>query len=986
MADIVQSENNIITATQPLLGRGFAFNGAIAWLSRNQRAELFFLPPSIPQFLNIPTGKWINATSLWQQIIHPDDYETVSKTLIEEGFKEHHLTIKFRIQLSNQQYIRVEASEINLEKLDDDMVLGLIQFKPELELPSHLESPNISQIPIYDALPGLVFRREINYQWQMNYLSAGCHALTGYDAYTLIELNKPSFDDLIHPEDYIDLSSTLSLFSNSQNIYSIEYRIQDKNQQFRWVLEKGKGEFDQNQRLIGFSGLITDITETKKAQQQLQHDAFYDKLTTLPNRSLFMDRLERLLKRTKRRPEYCFAVFFLDLDRFKLINDSLGHRAGDTLLIESAKRLESCLRPGDTVARLGGDEFTMLIDDIQETADVIQISDRILEEMQQPFEIEGHEIYSSTSIGIALSSIGYSEADEILRDADIALYQAKALGKARYAIFNPGMHIHAVARLQLENDLQKALSNRELRLYYQPIVSLETGIVEGLEAFVYWQHPDRGLIGPSEFIPVAESNGTMIEIGQWVLSQSIQQVSIWHQTFPCDPPIFICVNLSATEILDNFLPKRIQSILAEVDLDPRSLKVEISEKTFLEQPDSIIDSLNHLRQLGVQICIDDFGTGYSALSYVNQFPVDIIKIDRSFISRIDIKENLEIVRTILTLAESLGFQVVAEGVETVTQLAQLRALGCEWGQGYCLARPLEAKLVETCLLQEPSGDITSSISASLPRLLVRSQSGQYHLLLMGRTSWQIGRGQESSIFLADRMVSREHAILLQLARTGDFFFVDLGSRNGSFLNDNRIETPVLLKEGDRIRIGKTELEYRDLPAPSREGNAEFPYKLVLIQQAYKLQGEIWREILISQGISVIWFSEDGNLFETLAQLENSGEILPDLLLLEISTLKPDADTVLKALKTQYPALKLILTSGREVEIHETQLKWAQSQHDSTLLPGFNLRGNDLKSNSADIAKNIQLLLDELDCFPPKDQLAEAAYVALQLVIRNETLY
>jgi diguanylate cyclase (GGDEF)-like protein len=900
---------------------------------------------------------------------------------------------------------------------------------------------------LIDRLPGVIFQREASKPWSMSYLSRGCMGLTGLSQEVLLK-DSCRFNHLIHPEDLVHLKKSLASAQSQQAAYVVEYRLR-RCQEFPenqsspegtvlednegipahpsggadgdglqgnnslplsgslgeeleellslraadapeigviWVVEKGNCIIDETEQVVGFNGLISDITDLKRHQAELQFNAFYDTLTQLPNRSLFLDRLERLLKRTKRRPDYCFAVFFLDLDRFKVINDSLGHRAGDDLLKAVAARLKTCLRPGDTVARLGGDEFTMLIEDIRDSADITQVSDRILQEMTKPFLLEGREIISSTSIGIALSSIGYNRPDEMLRDADIALYQAKALGKARYAIFNPGMHIHAVARLQLETDLRNAVPNHELRLYYQPIVSLESGQVEGLEVFVYWQHPERGLIGPMEFIPAALEINIMGTIGQWVVQEACQQLRLWHNMFPGDPPLFVSVNLSSQEVQDDAFVHQIQAILTQTNLNPQCLKLEISESTFLESSDEIVNRLKQLRFMGVQLCIDDFGTGYSALSYLNQFPVDVIKIDRSFVSKLEVKENLEIVRTVLTLAANLNLQVVAEGIETVPQLAQLRALGCEWGQGYCLARPLEAKLVETCLLQEPTGELTTSITVSIPRLLIHTKSGRYQLLLVGRTSWNIGRSQESSIFLSDRMVSREHAILLQLARTGDFYFVDLGSRNGSFLNGQRIEMPVLLKEGDRIRIGKTELEYRHHTSHELPIAPDLPQKLVLMHQFSKLQGEIWREILISQGISVIWQTSEVSLIQILEQLEAAGEKLPDLLLLDLQALPWDSANLLETFRNQYPDMRLILTTSRTSEVDEGQLKWARENNVLALIPSFNLRGNDLMSNSSDIAEKVKVVLEHLDWQPTDKQLLDAALLALQIVIRNETLY
>ena len=461
-------------------------------------------------------------------------------------------------------------------------------------------------------------------------------------------------------------------------------------------------EFASDGSVESVLSIAHNITALKQAEEKLIHDAFHDALTGLPNRILFMERLERALKHTKRRADYSFAVLFLDLDRFKLVNDSLGHTIGDQLLVALADRLKKCLRSGDTVARLGGDEFTILLDDIEGMDDVTYIVDRIHKEMTLPFNLSGYEVITSASIGIALNANSYELPEEILRDADTAMYRAKALGKARSEVFGKDMHTLAVARLQLEMDLRRAIERQEFRLHYQPIIFLETGKIHGFEALVRWQHPDRGLIHPAEFIPVAEETGLIVPIGQWVLREACHQMHIWQEQSSNNFSLTISVNLSRKQFAQPNLVEQIEQILQETKLDPRNLSLEITESIVMENAEAAISMLLHLGALGMQLHMDDFGTGYSSLSYLHRFPINTLKIDRSFISRIgNDAENLEIVQAIMTLAHSLGMKVTAEGVETAEQLAQLRVLKCEYVQGYFFSKPVNSEMAKALIAKEP---------------------------------------------------------------------------------------------------------------------------------------------------------------------------------------------------------------------------------------------------------------------------------------------
>jgi len=484
--------------------------------------------------------------------------------------------------------------------------------------------------------------------------------------------------------------------------FESEHRVLHKDGSFRWMLSRGVAVHDTSGNPSRMAGSQTDITEGKVS----------DPLTGLPNRLLFIDRVGRLVKHMKRRKDHLFAVLFLDLDGFKMINDSMGHLIGDQLLLGVANRLEKCLRSTDTVARLGeaftvarlgGDEFTVLLDDIKDPGDAKRAADRMMKALASPFMLGGKEVFTSVSIGIALSTSAYEQPEEMLRDADTAMYRAKALGKARYEVFDADMRASVMARLQLETDLHRALEREELRNFYQPIVALASGEIAGFEALLRWQHPTRGLLGPIEFIPVAEETGLIRELGWWNLRKACQQISEWRAGSIAHRHLSISVNLSAKQFLQPKLVEDIRNLLQELALPPEALKLEITESTVMADPSAAIEMLQQIKSLGIRLAIDDFGTGYSSLSYLHRFPLDTLKIDRSFISGMgDDGEGMEIARTILPMANNLRLDVVAEGVETLQQVALLKKLHCKYGQGYYFSKPLSAEGTAALL----AGDLT----------------------------------------------------------------------------------------------------------------------------------------------------------------------------------------------------------------------------------------------------------------------------------------
>ncbi|MEH2226258.1 GGDEF/EAL domain-containing response regulator [Nostoc sp.] len=466
----------------------------------------------------------------------------------------------------------------------------------------------------------------------------------------------------------------------------LEHRVKQRTGELEKTLQKLQEEIDSRQKL----------------QSQLLDIALHDSLTGLSNRVLFIRRLENALNRAKQESSYQFAVLFLDCDRFKVVNDSLGHPVGDELLIAIAHRLQACIIPVDTLARLGGDEFGILLENITDINIAIQVAERILQQLSLAFQLSRYEVFMNASIGISWGNKDYDRPEYLLRDADTAMYRAKAQGKANYHVFNPAMHQEAIQLLELENDLRRAVERREFLVYYQPIISLVTGRISGFEALVRWQHPIRGLVSPIEFIPVAEETGLINAINTWVLQSACHQLSIW-QHYPVTPePLTMSVNLSARLFLQPNLVEQIDRIIYENKINPAYLELEITESVIMENTDAIKIILEQLKQRKIKLIMDDFGTGYSSLSYLHSFPLNALKIDKSFVKRMqDNKENMGLVPAMIGIANSMGMSAIAEGVETQEQLAQLRSLNCNFAQGYLFSKPIEQQLALKLLNSAP---------------------------------------------------------------------------------------------------------------------------------------------------------------------------------------------------------------------------------------------------------------------------------------------
>jgi diguanylate cyclase (GGDEF)-like protein len=454
--------------------------------------------------------------------------------------------------------------------------------------------------------------------------------------------------------------------------------------------------------MTGSMSIHTDISERKRAEQQLIYNALHDTLTDLPNRALFLEHLRRAMARSPLHKK-SFAVLFLDFDGFKLINDSLGHAEGDNLLKMIARRLESLLRGDDIVARLGGDEFTILLNELTLPEDVLTVVERINRLFSEPFRIGGRDVFISASVGIAMRDQKYECPEEMLRDADIAMYRAKSAGKARHEIFNQDMREQVNQRLRIETELRMALERKQFAVFYQPIMHLTNNRIIGFEALIRWLHPERGLVFPNDFIPVAEDTGIIIQIGEWVLEESCRQIREWQTRFPDQADLTISVNLSCKQFIQHDLARRVAAILRDTQLTPHHLRLEVTESHLMENSEMAITIMNDLRELGVQLSIDDFGTGYSSLSYLQRLPINYLKIDRSFINVMNANhENGEIVKAIVMLAKNLQMEVIAEGIETEDQAARLVNLDCTLGQGYLFSKPTDAAQAEAILRDTPA--------------------------------------------------------------------------------------------------------------------------------------------------------------------------------------------------------------------------------------------------------------------------------------------
>lgn len=702
----------------------------IVWEAEVPEHRFSFVSKQAEKLLGYPLEQWVKNANFWRDALHPEDAASTiafSQNAISQR-RDHMLEYRMVSASGQDIWIRdnitvtpeegaiklrgvmvditeLKSAEESLQRSNEELEKRVRERTAELSKAVKTLEEQISERKrAEEALRESEERYALSakaandglWDWDLKsnevYFSTRWKLMLGHTE-TDIGKSPEEWFRRVHPDDIEHLKANLAThFQGITPHFEHEHRVMHSERGFRWMLSRGMAVRNADGIVTRMAGSMSDINDRKVAEEQLLHDAFHDGLTGLPNRALFMDRLGLALNHSRRRVDYLFAVLFLDIDRFKVINDSLGHMRGDQLLIEVTHRLTTCLRPGDSVARLGGDEFCVLIDDVNDVSDATRVANRIQASMQEPFSVAGQEVFATVSVGIALSDKGYDRPEDLLRDADTAMYRAKALGKNRYEVFDKVMHARAVALLSLETDLRWAIERHEFQVHYQPIVALQNDKIVGFEALLRWQHPQRGLVMPSEIIPVAEETGLIVPIGLWVLTEACHQLRKWQEQFPSDPPISVSVNLSAKQFIQPNLVESIEDILRDTGLNPSCLKLELTESVVMDNPQAAAATLRRLRDLDVQLQIDDFGTGYSSLSYLARFPIDTLKIDRSFISRLSLaEENLEIVRAIVTLARNLRLDVTAEGVETKEQLEKLRALGCEHAQGFYWSQPVESK-------------------------------------------------------------------------------------------------------------------------------------------------------------------------------------------------------------------------------------------------------------------------------------------------------
>ncbi|EDX70671.1 PAS fold family [Coleofasciculus chthonoplastes PCC 7420] len=665
----------------------------VVWSASAQTYKLLYINQAAETILGRTLCELYDQPTLWELMIHPDDRQRVQQQFQSLG-ESGNQAVEYRIVRPDGEvrwiHNRVCAiadetgTVIRIDGIARDITQrkqAEVQLCPENDLLQGIMQTSIAAITVVDTQGNIIFA------------NARSQQVLGLTQSELVErrYNCPTwqitdFQGGPFPEEQLPFQQVMV---TGQPVFDVQHAIEWADGTRKYLSVNGAPLKDADGVITHIVFSVTDISHHKHVEEQLCHDALHDNLTRLPNRTLFMERVNHAIKLAKRNQDYLFAVLFLDLDRFKVVNDSLGHDVGDQLLTATARQLEKCVRTTDTVAHLSGDEFTILLEDIKDIKDATRVAERIQATLKAPFNLNNHEVFTSASIGIALSSTGYERSEDILRDADIAMYRAKELGKARHEIFDKIMHARALELLRLENDLRRALERQEFEVYYQPITSLVTGMLTGFEALVRWRHPELGLVSPAEFIPVAEDTGLIIPLGEWVLHEACRQLRMWHTQFPTPEPLKMSVNLSGKQIKEPDLIEQIDHILAETGLDGSFLKLEITESILMENAETVTKMLLQLRARNIQLSVDDFGTGYSSLSYLHRFPVNTLKIDRSFVSKMNPKNrNTEIIRTIITLAHSLRMDVIAEGVETLEQLTELKLLNCEQGQGYLFSKPL----------------------------------------------------------------------------------------------------------------------------------------------------------------------------------------------------------------------------------------------------------------------------------------------------------
>lgn len=630
-----------------------------------------------------------------------------------------------QLQLFNEELKQSEEQE-------RQALAQALQSKKEVELAltkidlqkNELEKSEQQFRTLVNNIPGVTFRSLVDEERTLEFISVTVEELTGYPPEELLQNEVRSFASIIHPDDITKVNAMIRVAAVASQSFQIGYRIVRADGQIRFVWEQGQvTTCNQNGMIV--DGVVFDVTERKKSEIALRKSkevferaSLLDKLTGLPNRALFHDRLNQLLQKSDRSSKSNYAVIFLDFDRFKLVNDSLGHDVGDMLLVEIAARLRNQLRctdsvsrqvTGHTAGRLGGDEFIILLDGVKNSREVLTVAERLLVDFARPYNLKKHEVYSTASMGIVIGNKHYKRAEDVIRDADTAMYEAKRNGRSRYVIFDDSMRKRVMREMMLENDLRKAIELNQLSLHYQPIVSLESGAVCSVEALLRWYHPTEGRINPAEFIPIAEDSQQIIEIGEWVLREGCRQYAEWLERLEYKTPSMISINLSRKQFACPHLVDTVRRTLEEFQVDPKHIQLEVTEDAFASDINEAIQAMKDIKDIGVKLAIDDFGIGRSSFASLNQFPVDTLKIDRSLIAEVKRTKGMAaMINSLVVLSENLGITLIPEGIEEQNQVDALKDLGCRFGQGYFYTRPVPAEELEAYLLKQ-SGACFNSI-------------------------------------------------------------------------------------------------------------------------------------------------------------------------------------------------------------------------------------------------------------------------------------
>jgi diguanylate cyclase (GGDEF)-like protein/PAS domain S-box-containing protein len=653
---------------------------------------------SLCEMVGYPQEELLEKT--FQDITHPDDLEKDLdhlRRLLAGEIRTYQMEKRYFHREGHVVWILLSVSLVHDEESEPLYFVSQIQDVSERKRAvEKIREAEERYRTLVERIPVVTYMQQPGEPSRTTYISPQYESILGYSVEEVLSYPE-HWVKILHPDDRERVLAEDERTNRSEEPFVMEYRKIAKNGSVVWIRDEATIVRDEEGRSYYWLGIQTDVTERKRMEERLEHRAFHDPLTGLANRQLFVDRLGQALRRTRRRKKGRVALLFLDLNGFKVVNDSLGHEVGDLLLVAVVDRLKGCLRSEDTLARFGGDEFVVLVEDVEAADEAARVAERIIDELRHRFVLDGRELYARASIGIAIGEDRTKDPNDLLRDADTAMYRAKDEGWG-YAVFDPVMYERAIDRLEVENDLGRAVEQEEFVVHYQPIVILQTGEVSAVEALVRWDHPERGLLDPDEFVPMAEESGLVIPMGEQVLREACLRAKEWQEAHPRTPPLVMSVNLSARQLSRPDLAETVERVLGETGLEGSCLTLDVTETVYVKALAGNTATLDRLRGLGARISIDDFGIGYSSLAYLKRLPADAIKIDKSFVRGLgEDVEDTAIVRMIVELAHTLGMEVIAEGVETEEQVELLREMGCDFAQGYHLARPLPSEEVEQLL-------------------------------------------------------------------------------------------------------------------------------------------------------------------------------------------------------------------------------------------------------------------------------------------------